>query len=219
MRKTIVWDMDGVIIPGRGTTWLAKTSKKDPNIFIKRILSEAGSTGPLLSIPKEEIEITARMMTYNQGIMETIKSLKEKFRQIIFSDSIAPLVHKVSQHLGIEYGDGNPTYVKRNGRELLFEPSLKGYALSGRIDESWVKIKSIKNWIQKENIPYTDLVFIDDNKLDMLGEFSKLGSLSIIYYNSKDTVARIEDYRKGVVMGFHGVEDDLSKAVNLVINS
>jgi hypothetical protein len=48
----VLWDMDGVMIPGRGTTHLANGYAGDPNVFRARFLNECGKDGTPLYVVK-----------------------------------------------------------------------------------------------------------------------------------------------------------------------
>ncbi len=53
-KKTVLWDLDGVIYNGRGTTYLAEGSKTSPEYFIDRFKEECGYRGPLSDIEPEK---------------------------------------------------------------------------------------------------------------------------------------------------------------------
>jgi hypothetical protein len=51
-----IWDLDGVIIPGRGTTHLANHHDEgDPGYFRERFLEECGQEGPLKEINRDDL--------------------------------------------------------------------------------------------------------------------------------------------------------------------
>jgi hypothetical protein len=54
--KHIFWDMDGVMIPGRGTTHMANGYEAWPAPFKSRFLEECGGLGALQHVKAEELE-------------------------------------------------------------------------------------------------------------------------------------------------------------------
>jgi len=65
----VIWDLDGVMIPGRGTTHLANGYNRDPKEFEKRFLDECGKNGPLRNIDKNALYRGFREweIQYNNG--------------------------------------------------------------------------------------------------------------------------------------------------------
>ncbi|MBI2584058.1 MAG: HAD family hydrolase [Candidatus Aenigmarchaeota archaeon] len=52
----VFWDMDGVMIPGRGTTHLANNYEADPEAFMNRFIRECGKEGSLRDVRSEDLE-------------------------------------------------------------------------------------------------------------------------------------------------------------------
>lgn len=75
----LIWDMDGVMIPGRGTTHLANGyDKGDPRVFMERFLHECGQEDtPPYPIKMEDLEAGFKKWeeNYNNGPITTIGEL------------------------------------------------------------------------------------------------------------------------------------------------
>ena len=73
----ILWDMDGVIYEGRGTTHLAKGSEEDPEKFIERFKKECGMEGPLGDIDPKKFEYALSQWEKDHREIKTLGDLGE----------------------------------------------------------------------------------------------------------------------------------------------
>ncbi|MBI2084988.1 MAG: hypothetical protein HYT71_00575 [Candidatus Aenigmarchaeota archaeon] len=74
----IIWDMDGVMIPGRGTTHLANNYQMAPRYFMQRFLSECGQKeNALYNVKRDELErgFGEWETNYNKGRIKTTGQL------------------------------------------------------------------------------------------------------------------------------------------------
>lgn len=143
----VVWDMDGVLITGRGTTHMANGYDGDPKYFMQRFVLECGLGGnPLYGIKSEDLErgFAEWENNYNKGPITTIgqlaaclTDLRHKLKVFPSSEQTVYTKNAVLEGLdmrsvkyiarGLPYNTGAEECVgsfhKRGVRQLLFSNS------------------------------------------------------------------------------------------------
>lgn len=176
------------------TDFLYKMKRGDSHIFTKDQIVASKQVLLKGTTIKEIRNIIERFDDYTPGFKEAVGQLKD-CEQTLYSDSMAPVIEKQIEKLGLDAGRGVPVGIEKDGTNDIyfgvygdFNISLLDWKLNGKKEDFFKTVEFMK-YLNNRGIGLDEVAIIDDsgnNLEDLHKPVHEAGGIAIAFNPRSD---------------------------------